>query len=209
MNTWRPGRQHYRSRNSDYILINQHIHPSNPRSLAIYGWPWRAQSLRGVPSASRERPLLTHSPAAHVQRPRLDYESHAVVLDRNELRALLVAAELGLPPENAPISLPALNGLRVAGATGNDSAHQGLERGHRTLTITRESGKIVTIPLAPRTAPGDRPSHRRTLRRPGLPHLVTVHPERCSSAKGWIIHTLPLAWCETIPCNAPRPGRGR
>jgi integrase/recombinase XerD len=28
----------------------------------------------------------------------------------------------------------------------------GLERGHRTLTITRKGGKIVTIPLAPRTA---------------------------------------------------------
>ena len=32
--------------------------------------------------------------AAHVRRPRLDYESHAVALDRNELGALLVAAGL-------------------------------------------------------------------------------------------------------------------
>ena len=30
--------------------------------------------------------------------------------------------------------------------------HLGLERGHRTLTITRKGGKVVTIPLAPRTA---------------------------------------------------------
>jgi integrase/recombinase XerD len=36
--------------------------------------------------------LLEHSPAAHVRRPRVDYESHAVALDRNELGALLVAA---------------------------------------------------------------------------------------------------------------------
>ena len=28
----------------------------------------------------------------------------------------------------------------------------GIERGHRTLVITRKGGKIVTIPLAPRTA---------------------------------------------------------
>ena len=27
-----------------------------------------------------------------------------------------------------------------------------MDRGHRTLTITRKGGKIVTIPLAPRTA---------------------------------------------------------
>jgi hypothetical protein len=28
----------------------------------------------------------------------------------------------------------------------------GFERGHRTLTVLRKGGKIVTIPLAPRTA---------------------------------------------------------
>ena len=37
-------------------------------------------------------------------------------------------------------------------ATGADIEHLGLERGHRTLTITRKGGKVVTIPLAPRTA---------------------------------------------------------
>ena len=46
----------------------------------------------------------------------------------------------------------ALNGLRVSEATGADIEHLGVERGHRTLTITRKGGKIVTIPLAPRTA---------------------------------------------------------
>src|SRR4051812_25527569 len=39
-----------------------------------------------------ERDLLDHSPAAHVRRPRLDYESHAIALDRNEVGGLLVAA---------------------------------------------------------------------------------------------------------------------
>jgi integrase/recombinase XerD len=28
----------------------------------------------------------------------------------------------------------------------------GIERGHRTLVITRKGGKVVTVPLAPRTA---------------------------------------------------------
>ena len=50
------------------------------------------------------------------------------------------------------ISLLALNGLRVSEATGADIEHLGLERGHRTLVITRKGGKVVTIPLAPRTA---------------------------------------------------------
>ena len=65
---------------------------------------------------------------------------------------LLVAAGLGPPAEHAMISLLALNGLRVSEATGADIEHLGLERGHRTLVITRKGGKVVTIPLAPRTA---------------------------------------------------------
>jgi integrase len=73
-------------------------------------------------------------------------------LDRNELGAMLVAAGLSPPPEHALLSLLALNGLRVSEATGADIEQLGLERGHRTLTITRKGGKVVTIPLAPRTA---------------------------------------------------------
>ena len=99
-----------------------------------------------------EEEFLGHSPAAHVRRPRLDYESHATGLDRNELGAILVAAGLGAPAEHALISLLALNGLRVSEATGANIEALGLERGHRTLVITRKGGKIVTIPLAPRTA---------------------------------------------------------
>ena len=99
-----------------------------------------------------EEDLLDHSPAAHVRRPRLDYESHAVGLDRNEVGALLVAAGLGTPSEHALVTLLAINGLRVSEALGADITALGIERGHRTLTILRKGGKIVTIPLAPRTA---------------------------------------------------------
>jgi integrase len=75
-----------------------------------------------------------------------------VALDRNEPGALVVAAGLGLPAVHALISLLALNGPRVSEATGADIEHLGLERGHRTLTVTRKGGKVVTVPLAPRTA---------------------------------------------------------
>ena len=105
-----------------------------------------------APSRLLEEELLEHSPAAHVRRPRLDYESHATGLDRNELGALLVAAGLGQPAEHALVSLLALNGLRVSEATGANVENLGIERGHRTLVITRKGGKVVTIPLAPRTA---------------------------------------------------------
>jgi integrase len=113
----------------------------------------RLATIAGFYKYAVEEELLDHSPAAHVRRPRVDYESHAVVLDRNELGALLVAAGLGSPVEHALISLLALNGLRVSEATGADIEHLGLERGHRTLTITRKGGKVVPIPLA-RALPG-------------------------------------------------------
>jgi integrase/recombinase XerD len=85
----------------------------------------RLSTIAGFCRYAVEEELLDHSPALHVRRPRLDYESHATGLDRNEVGTLLVAA-----------NIEAL----------------GMERGHRTLTITRKGGKVVTVPLAPRTA---------------------------------------------------------
>ena len=79
-----------------------------------------------------EEELLDHSPAVHVRRPRVDYESHPTALDRYEVGALLVAAGLGPAAEHALISLLALNGLRVSEATGANIEALGLERGHRT-----------------------------------------------------------------------------
>jgi site-specific recombinase XerD len=112
----------------------------------------RLCTIAGFYRYAVEEDLLDHSPAAHVRRPRLDYESQAIGLDRNELGAMLVAAGLGTAAEHALISLLALNGLRVSEATGASIEALGTERGHRTLTITRKGGKVVTIPLAPRTA---------------------------------------------------------
>jgi len=58
----------------------------------------RLCTIAGFYRYAVEEDLLDHSPAAHVRRPRLDYESHAVGLDRNELGALLVAAGWAHPP---------------------------------------------------------------------------------------------------------------
>jgi integrase/recombinase XerD len=55
-----------------------------------------------------------------VRRPRLDYESHATGVDRNEIGAMLVAAGLAGGRDHALISLLALNGLRVSEALGAD-----------------------------------------------------------------------------------------
>ena len=112
----------------------------------------RLCTIAGLYRYAEEEGLVDHSPAVHVRRPRVDYESHATGLDRNELGALLVAAGLSSARDHALISLLALRGLRISEALGADIEALGLERGHRTLTVTRKGGKIVTLPLAPRTA---------------------------------------------------------
>jgi integrase/recombinase XerD len=112
----------------------------------------RLSTIAGLYKYAVEEELLDHSPAVHVRRPRIDYESHATGLDRNEVGALLVAAGLGTAAEHALISLLALNGLWVSEATGADIEALGTERVHRTMAITRKGGKRAVIPLAPRTA---------------------------------------------------------
>ncbi|HXL16303.1 MAG TPA: site-specific integrase, partial [Streptosporangiaceae bacterium] len=190
----------------------------------------RLCTIAGFYRYAVEEELLEHSPAAHVRRPRLDYESHATALDWNELGAMLVAAGLGPPLEHALISLLALNGLRVSEATGADIEQLGLERGHRTLVITRKGGKVVTIPLTPRTAraidlaTGERSSgpiflkpDGRRLDRHGAGRIVSrvarraaiskkVSPTRC------VMRSSPRRWtpgCRCAICKRPPPMRIR
>ncbi|HMF83529.1 MAG TPA: tyrosine-type recombinase/integrase, partial [Acidimicrobiia bacterium] len=54
--------------------------------------------------------------------------------------------------DHALVSLLAPNGLRVSEAVGADIDALGLERGHRTVTVTRKGSKVVTMALAPRVA---------------------------------------------------------
>jgi integrase/recombinase XerD len=163
----------------------------------------RLCTVTGFYRYAEEEGLIAHSSAVHVRRPRIDYESHAIGLDRNEVGALLVAAGLGPAAEHALVSLLALNGLRVSEALGADIEALGLERGHRTLTIVRKGGKTVTIPLAPRTARavdlaiGERDSgpifirgDGRRLDRHGASRIVRRVARRADIAKPIGPHTL-------------------
>jgi len=112
----------------------------------------RLSTITGFYRYCVEEQLIARSPAVHIRRPKLSYESNAVGLDRNELGMFLVQAGLSGGRDHALACLLALNGLRISEALNSDIEDLGLERGHRTLTITRKGGKVVTIPLASRTA---------------------------------------------------------
>lgn len=62
------------------------------RGLARSTVARRLSTVAGFYRYAEQEGLIVRSPAVHVRRPRLDYESHAVGLDRNELGAMLVAA---------------------------------------------------------------------------------------------------------------------
>jgi integrase/recombinase XerD len=167
-------RQHqlhlFQARRADIELFARDL---EARSRARASITRRLCTVAGFYRYAVEEELLEHSPAAHVRRPRLDHESHVTGLDRNELGALLVAAGPGPTAEHALVSLLALNGLRVSEATGADIEALGVERGHRTLVITRKGGKVVTIPL--RHAPRGRstwPSASAATVRPFWPRTV-------------------------------------
>lgn len=100
---------------------------------------------------SQER-LIDRDPSAHVRRPKQDYESTTLGLDRNELGAFLVQAGLSGGRDHALACLLALNGLRISEALNADIDNLDVNRGHRTLFIRRKGHKTATIPLSPRTA---------------------------------------------------------
>lgn len=89
---------------------------------------------------------VDHSPAAHVRRPKVSYESNQVGLDRNELGMFLVQAGIAGGRDHVLACMLAFNGLRIAEALGADIEHSGMVRGHRTLTVTRKGSTIDGAP---------------------------------------------------------------
>src|SRR4029077_1047827 len=88
--------------------------------------------------------VFMHSacPACSVQQGGHAGGVRGVVLTGTPLVTLTEAgcsSGLRRPAGHALISLLVLNGLRVSEATGADIEQLGLERGHRTLTITRRA----------------------------------------------------------------------
>jgi site-specific recombinase XerD len=75
----------------------------------------RLSTVAGFYRYCFDEEVISRSPAEHVRRPRLDYESHAVGLDRNELGMFLVQAGLAGGTDHALACLLALNGLRISG----------------------------------------------------------------------------------------------
>ncbi|HEX6299664.1 MAG TPA: site-specific integrase [Acidimicrobiia bacterium] len=76
----------------------------------------RLSTITGFYRYCVEEQLIPRSPAVHIRRPKLNYESNAVVLDRNELGMFLVQAGLSGGRDHGLACLLALNGLGISEA---------------------------------------------------------------------------------------------
>ncbi len=85
--------------------------------------------------------LVERNPAANVRRPKVDYDSRTLGLDRNELGAFMVQAGLGSARDHALASLLALNGLRISEALGptstTSSSNAGIARRRSSAKAAR------------------------------------------------------------------------
>jgi len=73
----------------------------------------RLCTMFGFYRYAEEEGVIEHSPAVHIRRPRIDYESHVAHLDRNELGAVLVAAGLSSPRDHALVSVAGIERAAV------------------------------------------------------------------------------------------------
>jgi integrase/recombinase XerD len=112
----------------------------------------RLASVSGFYSYAEDEGLIARSPVRRVRRPRANDESPRLGVDRDQLRALLDAAEADGARSHALVCLLGLNGLRIGETLGADIADLGIERGHRVLALRRKGGKRGLAPLAPRTS---------------------------------------------------------
>lgn len=78
----------------------------------------RLSTLASFYKYMAQEEYIDRSPAVNVRRPKVDYESRTLGLDRNELGAFLVQAGMGSARDHALASLLALNGLRISEALG-------------------------------------------------------------------------------------------
>ena len=101
----------------------------------------RLSTICGFYKYCAQERLIERDPSAHVRRPKQDYESSTLGLDRNELGAFLVQAGLCGGRDHALACLLALNGLRISEALGADIENLDVNRGHpssRSACISKD-----------------------------------------------------------------------
>jgi len=112
----------------------------------------RLATLSGFYGYAVDEQLIERSPTTRVRRPKVGEHAVSTGLSRDELTALVAAAQTDGPRSLVAVLLLGLNGLRVSEVTTAVAEGLSTERGHRVLTIVRKGGRTARVPLAPRTS---------------------------------------------------------
>lgn len=134
------------------VHVDAFVREAEAAGVAAATLARRLAALSGFYAYAVDEDLVARSPVARVRRPKVADDSPRLGLDREQMHALLEAAETDGPRSAALVALLGLNGLRISEALEVDVADLGVERGHRTLRMRRKGGRVATAPLAPRTA---------------------------------------------------------
>ena len=112
----------------------------------------RLATLSGFYGYAVDEQLIDRSPTTRVRRPKVGEHAVSTGLSKDELTALVAAAQTDGPRSLVAVLLLGLNGLRVSEVTTAVAEGLSTERGHRVLTIVRKGGRTARVPLAPRTS---------------------------------------------------------
>jgi integrase/recombinase XerD len=114
----------------------------------------RLSALASFYGYAVEEGVIPRSPLAHVRRPKVATDSPSTGFAREELAAILVAAERRTASRQgqrnfALLCLLAYTGCRVGEVLSADVTDLDTERGHRVLRIRRKGGARARVALAP------------------------------------------------------------
>ena len=158
----------------------------------------RLSTLASFYRYCEQEQLVDRNPALNVRRPKVDYESRTLGLDRNELGAFLVQAGLSSPRDHALSSLLALNGLRISEALGADVEDLDFERGHRSGRRESPSASVLTAFATPSSPLPSTPACPCEMsRKPATP----IPGPPCATTEGGVrsIATPPTSWPRSWP----------
>lgn len=110
----------------------------------------RLVTVRSFYRYCEDESVIDRSPASRIRLPRVSSESSTHGMTRGEAVQFLAASERN-KVQYALVCLLLLNGLRVSEACSANVEDLSVERGHRTLRITRKGGKRQTMPLTAKT----------------------------------------------------------
>ena len=112
----------------------------------------RLSTLASFYKYCEQEQLVDRNPALNVRRPKVDYESRTLGLDRNELGAFLVQADLGSPHDHAQSKdedaekavagdqeddLPGVECEGIAPTLRREIAEPGFFLGHTALALSK------------------------------------------------------------------------